>query len=462
MPRPHPIILCVLLLLAGCGAPSDRSTLSEFGPPVATVGGEPIYARDFVLNYELGFPHLRRGANPRLGYLERMIDEKLLALEGYRLELDREPAVQRRLEDLRVELLVEEVFLRYVNDEVEVSDEEIRTAAQKDRVSFKLRYLPLRTLGRAHTARARALEIGFERVIGDFSASQRDVPLRPDDLESPYLTWRDINPRLLSAIEDLEVGEVSQPVLYHGTYLLLQVLDVRQEPTGRVVSDEERSRYEQVVFQRKARTKAREFIGSMMKPLNVRMKPVPYVALRNNLWRWHQVAPPQENLLRALESVDAPYADSIRTMLDEILITTNEGDWTVRQFLEQYPIERYPLRFRRAEDFESDLYDAIGLMLRDRAFVARAASEGLDRAAAVKHDLRLWSDKWVYRALLERINGSGGSIEERLEELRDRYRIEIRHSVLDTLDLPNPQSPGLTLFKGHTMRPAFPVADAAW
>lgn len=462
MVRASLIFLCALTsLLAGCSSSSEEEQ-GMSGPVVAVVNGEPIYARDFVISYELGFPHLRRGEDAREAYLQRMVDEKLLAIEGIRRGLQNEPAVQRRLEDLREELLVERVFERYVNENVSVSDEEILQAMQKDQVSFKVRYVPAPTLERAWALRARAQQAGFDHAIADFIASQPDVPVRREDLESPYVTWRDIHPALMAAIEDVPVGGISQPVRYNGSYLLVQVADVRREPVSPATHAQERSRYEQAVFQQKARTQAREFIGSMMKPLDVRVKPRPFVTLRDNLWRWHQDDPPKENVLRALEGNDEPHGDSLRSILDDVLITSKEGEWTVRRFLQEFPIERYPLRYSRTQDFENDMYDAIGLTLRDHSFTRRAEEEGLDEAPEFVHELGLWSDKWVFRAFVDEIDGEAGSVADTIRTLRSRYPVEIRHHVLDELELSAAQSTGMTLFKGHTARPAFPVADAAW
>ena len=457
------VACCAMMWLAAGCAPSDENAAAapeERPPVVAVVGDSPIYADDFRLNYELGFPHLRRGESPREAYLQRLIDEKLLALEGYRRGLHERSDVQRQMQSLREELLVEQVFERYVNDSIDVTDAEIREAMEKDRVSFKIRYLPFPTIESARSGRAHAAQIGFSDAMGEFVEASTDVPLRAEDLESPYVTWRDISPTLMHAIENLPIGEISEPVLYHGNYLLLQVVDMRREAITPVADPLERSRYEQVIFQRKARSRARDYIGAMMKPLDVRLKPRAYTALRNGLWRWHKDNPPEKNLLRALEGLEADYADSIRAVFDQVLITSKQGEWTVREFLAAYPIERYPLRHQRTADFESDLYDAVGLTLRDRAFVRRAEEEGLGDEPSVQHELALWSDKWVYRALRADIAKEGGSVETALRDLRDRYRVEIRRDVLDTLDLSDPSSPGMTLLKGHTMRPAFPVVDA--
>ncbi len=450
----------IVLLISALGCGPETPVPADQEPAVATVGGEPIYARDFVLNYEFGFPQLHRGSNVRLAYLNRIIDEKLLARDGIRRGLLDHPDVRRHIEDLRDELLVEQVFERHVNDHVDVAPEDIALAMQQDQTSFRLRYLPARSLQEAHRLRDEARTKGLPALILEFVSDNDGQNLQPSDFESPYVGSHDLHPDLMAAILDLPIGEISMPLPYHGQFLLLELIDVRRGPA--LPTGDAGATYEQVVFAQKAKVLAREFIGSMMKPLDVRIRPAPYSSLRAALWQWHREEPPEGNLLAALQSHRAAYADSLRQILDNVLITTTDGDWTVREFLEAFPALRYPLRHERREDFENDLYDAIGLTLRDHYFVKRALAEDLDDDPALSHELGLWTDKWVYRARLAELAESGESIEETLARLRERYGVVINHAVLDTLVLSPPHHAGLTVLKGHTLRPAFPVADPVW
>ena len=455
------VLLCVLLSASGCGPAAPGSTESSAeGALVATVDGEPIYARDFVLNYELGFPHLHRGDNTRLAYLNRIINEKLLALEGIRRGLLDHEEVRRNIEDLREELLVEQVFQRYVNDQVSVTPEDITLAMQQDRTSFQLRYLPARSSAEGHRLRDEALRVGLPALIREFVSGNDEQNLHPSDFESPYVTSHDLHPDLMAAIINLPVGEISAPVRYHGQFLLLQLVDVRREPVS--PSPTARATFEQVVFHQKASVLARTFIGSMMKPLDVRLKPTPYRLLREELWRRYQEGPPQGNLLTEFLAREGSDIDNLRVILDDVLITTSDGDWTVRDFLAAFPAARYPLRHERREVFESDLYDAIGLTLRDHYFVQRALEEDMDEEPALRHELALWTDKWVYRVLRKELADSEETVGETLRRLRDRYPVVVHHAVLDTLTLSPPNNTGLTVLKGHTLRPAFPVADPVW
>ena len=455
------VLLFVLISALGCGpeAPVATESASE-GAIVATVGGEPIYARDFVLNYELGFPHLYRGGNTRLSYLNRIIDEKLLALEGIRRGLLDHAEVKRNIEDLRDELLVEQVFQRYVNDRVRITPQDIALAMQQDQVSFRLRYLPANSSLEARRVRDEALRKGLPALILEYVSKNDGHDLHPADFESPYVKSHDLHPDLMAAIINLPVGEISTPVPYHGQFLLIELVDVRREPVSS--SDEARATLEHVVFNQKAKVMARDFIGSLMKPLDVRLKPSSYKSLREELWQLYQEQPLQGSLMTALLAREASDTEKLRFILDDVLITTSNGDWTVREFLAAFPATRYPLRHERREEFENDLYDAVGLTLRDHYFVKRALEEDLDEDPALRHELALWTDKWVYRVLLEELTDDEEAVKEAVLQLRNRYPVVVHHAVLDTLTLSHPNYSGLTVLKGHTLRPAFPVADPVW
>lgn len=455
------VLLLLLILVSGCGPGSPATTKSVGeGAVVATVSGEPIYARDFVLNYELGFPHLYRGSNTRLAYLNRIIDEKLLAHEGIRHGLLDRAEVKWKIEDLRDELLVEQVFQHYVNDSVRITPEDITLAMQQDQTSFRLRYLPAKSQLEARRLRDEAIREGLPALILEFVSQNDGLNLHPSDFESSYVKSHGLHPDLMAAVINLPMGEISTPVPYHGQFLLLELIDVRREPVA--LSGQTRATFEHVIFNKKAKALARDFIGSMMKPLDVRLKPAPYKSMREVLWQWYQEELPQGSLLAALLARKAPTADSLRLILDDVLITTSNGDWTVREFLAAFPATRYPLRHEQRAEFENDLYDAIGLTLRDHYFVKRALEENLDDDPAVHHELALWTDKWVYRVMRDELIDNKESVNEAVLQLRKRYPVVIHRAVLDTLTLSPPNHAGLTVFKGHTHRAAFPVADPVW
>ena len=115
------VIICVAIIINGCEQ-KEKDSRTDY---VAHIGKHGITVKEFQLNYEFGFAHLKKGQNRKLSYLENMISEKLLALKGYRLGLDKTERVQNREKQLLEELLVEELFFKEVDEKVQISSQEI-------------------------------------------------------------------------------------------------------------------------------------------------------------------------------------------------------------------------------------------------------------------------------------------------------------------------------------------------
>ncbi len=498
----RPLASVVLaLLVAGC-APEKV----EESAIVATIGDAVVRADDFAKSFELGFPHLKRGDDPRRAYLSRVIDEKLLALEGYRLSLDTTEAVRAQIDDLRDELLVEQIFEREVNAHVTVSDEEIAEALQRDGVRFRLRYVPTATREQAEQVRRFINTDGFDAALAQQLARRPEAPFRAEDFVTPYLTAAEIPPALLEGLQNLPVGVPSAPLPVAGQFLIAEVLDIRREPL--VLDADTRTRTRQVLFQQKARQAARAYVTSRMEPLEVRVKAGVFRELSRTLWSWYRTLDgPPLRLSHALAGDTKPEAAAVRARLDDVLATTRDSSITVRALLAAFPARRYALSTKSEDAFQGDLYDAIGLALRDATFLQQAHADKLVETPAVVADLARWTDKWVYQALLHhladtvqvteadvetyrtrhaaqydaltlsptildvrvrddvRIARVRAALPDVLRALRQQYPVTIHDAALDAaVSLEDAATPGLPvmLFKAHTGRPLYPVVDPAW
>lgn len=495
-------VLAAAAWAAGCG-PSDPAAPPV--PVVATVGDAEIRADDFARSFELGFPHLKQGGDPRRAYLDHMIAEAVLAQEGYRLGLDTAAAVRDQLADLEAELLVEQVFEREVNRRVSVSDAEVQRALQQDAVRVRLRYAPAATWEEARSVRAVAEAEGFDAALERQLAARADVALRPEDFVTPFLSPAELPAPVLDAIRDLPVGTPSAPIAAGGQYLVVEVADVRREPVG--LDAAARARARQTLEQERAKAFAREYVTGRMGPVGLTLKGPAFRALTDALWAWVPTleAPPL-SLAAALAADRSAAADAVRALQDEVVATTRDGRLTVGDLLERYPARRYPLDTDGREAFQGSLYDAVGLTLRDEAFTAQARAEGWDRAPEVAADLRRWRDKWVYQAMVDYVadtttvraadlaayrqrhrayyDGLGlapaaldaqvradarrakarGALPRVVAALRERYPVAVDAAALAAAVPDADAAPGLPvlLYKAHTGRPLYPIADPAW
>jgi hypothetical protein len=494
-----PFLLSLIVL--GCKPSPD----TEGDGVIATVGDRTISVDEFRVNYELGFPHLKTGSNPRRVYLDRMIDEKLLALEGYRLRLHERSQVREKVLNLHEELLVGQVFNEMVDNQIRVSDEEIEDLRYRDHVSFRLRFLPTTTWIQARRMRDLIVDSGFERAFAEWESGDVDKRLKSSDFETGFVLWSDVEPDLLKEIVDLPVGTVSEPIQYRGSFIVVQVVDIRRTPLTDSPRAAEKDHYLQILQQQKAKIRARQFVKETMSSSELRIRTGPYRYLEKYLWSWIQTHERIDNLFESLERSGDGDTDSLRAVYGDTLLATRDEQWTVAQFLKDFPYRRYPFSRRSFRAFQTDLYDGFGLLLRDRAFLEIARSRGYGELPSIRKELGLWSDKWVYRELVRAIGDTVsvtpedveayfakqrefwpqdadlGDVRSDVEEmvhrartdaivlrfvetLRKRYRIVIDAEALARVDLyetAGSSKQTITVVKGSSGRPAWPVVDPA-
>jgi hypothetical protein len=136
--------LIIGTLLLSC-AKKDAQEIPE-EQVLAKVGDRIITVDEFRYSFEFSFFPLRQGANPREVYLDHMINELLLANEGYHLGLHKSPYVTKRVKRRRTNDLLEAFYKKYVHDKVKIPEEELQDAIKKGTVKFRMMIWPVPSL----------------------------------------------------------------------------------------------------------------------------------------------------------------------------------------------------------------------------------------------------------------------------------------------------------------------------
>lgn len=108
-----PMMLTVVVL----GAPPADEVLAQ-------VDGRPVTARQFVERVKLTRAS-GAGADPR-ALVEDLVNDELLAREGYRQGLDKEPSVTAAFETMRLKWAAERFLEKQVYSTVKIDDEQVR------------------------------------------------------------------------------------------------------------------------------------------------------------------------------------------------------------------------------------------------------------------------------------------------------------------------------------------------
>ena len=479
---------------------------------VAYVGNQEISARDFQLNYEFGFAHLKKTNNKKYSYLKYMINESLLSQEGYHLGLDESERVKNQEAKLKEELLVEELFKRKVDETIIISDEEIKYAITKSTVKWKLRYwIELNSEDAFDVYKSMQVN-GYTKVVQEKLADNPEENRDIKDLETGNLTWLDIPPELLEKIKDLEIGEISKPIELQGVYLLVQITDIIRSGISNEDYQSTYNRFKQILFYREQNIRAASFVANFMNPKNVITKGDEFRMLAKALSFWKQQSFNSMRFLESVENADKtePALLELKDHLENTFITFYDEYWTVKEFLNRFDPHSIKTQPYNKQLFQKQLKHEIAITVRNYFFVKEAISIGLDRSEVVVNQLKTWRDKWVYEEarhfytmdlkidnteakkyfddhvsnyvtqnikqpeFSEVINQvkrdayieqSKILLETKIKQLKKNTLIRINKAVLDTItvsDSDRSRATNVFLFKSSSGRLAFPTVDPAW
>lgn len=510
-----------LLLLLSCG--EKREIRGGEEQAVARVGDKLITVQDFRRSYETGFAHLKTGSNRKRTYLEYMINEKLLALEGYRLGLEQAGWIRESERMLLNELLIEALIETEVKSKIKVTPEEIRAAINQSKVSFKFRYWVEPGAEEAQETARAMRERGYAEVVDEKLRGNPELRINPKDLESDYLNGLETPPELLEAINDLPYGDISEPVFLNGRYYIFQVLDIRRKAVTENEYLAKASTIEQVVFYRKFYAELERYGVRLMESRGVSTPGKALNLLGKALVEWEQnrkssrTAPEQAPLGEAgfKEAVHhapktLPALKTLQENLSQPFTAYNGGNITFEEFLEYFRPGRIASTAKDKRPFSERLKDAAAEGIRDYFLAAEARKKNLEEQPGVRAELALWRDKWVYEAarrhftrevqvgdeqvteffaknkqryktgreedpalsaMYERVrreayrDASLAALNRHLDSLKERYPVSIYEAVLDTItviDFRKSRWASMQVYKSGVNRLAYPAVDPAW
>jgi len=438
---------------------------------VARIGNDAITVGEFRRNYEFGLPHLKKGSDRKGSYLDFMIKEKILSLEGYRLNLDNSERVQQLESELLDELLVEELFIKEVHDKIKISPDDIRKAVNKSKVSWKLRYWVEPNPDYANSVCQAMRQRGYSAVLEDIMKSNPEVDLKPKDFETDYITWLEAPPEMLEAIKDLPIGEISDPIKLNGVYFIFQILDIRRKGILENEYADKAESFKQILFYRQVAEDAQRFVSEFMIPKNVTTKGDAFITLADGLAEWKiKDKNKRKDFLEAIKHADEtePSLSKLKKDLKKNLVSFEGGKWTMEDFIKRLSTKAVKIEPENKNQFRSQLNQEIALEVRNHFFIKEAKKRNLQKSNNVQKQLMVWRDKWVYDELRQEYTKDVKIKTEQAKEYFDKYKdkYKIRVDVTPTYgefknqakrDAYIQKTQALLDQKIHSLKKTFPV-----
>jgi|GEM_PF-7104635 hypothetical protein len=317
-----------------------------------------------------------------------------LRAKGY----DKENAFLDAAKAFRHEALVEEVFQQEVSDKVRVTDEEIKNEIAKRNVKFAFRFFPLQNEKDGFGKRELWLKTSYDSLLKSNYISTNEIAALSQNWQSPLIDAYEIDAELLKELQNLLIGEPSQPINYQGQWVLFEVTDIRRKPIGDWELKEQCESAHKVVWNTKAMLSATNYVDSLMSPLEVRTHRAVFELLSEQLYPVLKEQTPVRSLA-FLMKYDAFYQERLQSLTpqkNQILSSWKDGNLSINAFLEDWIPGLYPLRFESKLSFKTALSDAIALLIRDKKLLTLAANKSDIQSDSLLAELRLREDKWLF------------------------------------------------------------------
>lgn len=502
------IVIVFFIFCIGC----DKKEIAPESGIVARVGNHDITAREFQLNYEFGFAHLKESPDKKASYLKYMINETLLSIEGYRLGLDKTDLVQNLEQSLLEELLVEELVKKEVEVTVQISPEEVKQAVMKSKIRWKLRYWAEPNLDIAENVYQLMQEQGYTNVVQKIITNNHEIPYQLKDFETDYLTWMDVPAELLEAIKNLQIGEISKPVELNKAYYLFQITDIRRGGISDFDYQNTYKRYEQILFYSQLQEKTISYTAAFMTQKNIVTKGKEFQILWNALSEWKQQNNNSVTFSSAIDNAGKtePALWELKRKMENSLINFEGGQFSLKEIINRFDPASITAEYSAKQQLRKQLQRQIALIVRNYLFAKEAIAQGLHKSFAVENQLQAWRNKWVYeesrRYYTKSITIDDLGVQEYFRNNKSRYKtgngmepvftnianqakqhayfeqahlllkkkiqmlekvntVKIYQAVLDTVvvtDFKKSRWASLFVFKGNTDRMAVPIVDSAW
>ncbi|MCG3120905.1 MAG: hypothetical protein ALAOOOJD_03800 [bacterium] len=484
---------------------------------VARVGNIDITTEEFLLSYEFGPAFVKKRGNPKDRYLDFMINEKLLALDGYARGFVNDQEVVTMLKEVEGDLATEELYRDDILSQVSIDNQEIEQAIKKERVHLELKWLfaPHRDDLKTYLAQL-AQGVPFDTLFNHQLTDSVQIGNR--SLETTKFRLEDSNPAMACVVDTLSYGKISPPIEAPDGFYLVKVTNTW---TNAIMTQTEHAELKQVVQrglrQRRADALSERYVNNLMRNHNPVIVRQTFNILRALVGK--TVLSPEKyqdwNLTGKLMSEAGPLDSlEIERYRSQTLVRLNGRNLLLGDFWTWYQARSAYIRFDTAspQRFYASLMQMAWRSVRDNLLVERAWQRGLQDRSGVQKQKSWWEEKLVYARVKEEMLKSIQITDEQAQQfyqqnirqyrdpkgnvlpyekvkdgvrqgcyaeelaknllrslniLKNKYPVQINRAALETLPIdatPDPKAfDMITAKKGGTFpRPAVPTIDFDW
>ena len=464
---------------------------------IVKIGDNNITAEEFFYSYEFGPTFPKREEDSKQIHLKYLINEKLIALEGYNENILNEQGVRTLYNDLQADLATEEMFKDEILDKIELTQAEIDTIMTSKQTEVELKWLYSSNMNGAKQYIAelkRGIEFDslFNMQIND------SVFLDMRSMTGSVFSLRKNNPLLAQIVDTLKIGNYSAPIHVNDEWYIVKLENIwKSMVTNQTEFDKLNYEAKQSALKTNMDKESYKYTDNLLRNENPIIKKDAFDLLRSYMGKY--VLPDEKykgwdlenNLERALSALGLK-RDSEYTGVE--LVTTKNNTFTLDEFILWYNNRSLQIKFDETNfnTFSASLESMIWRMVRDKLLTAQAKEKGYFERDWVKTQSSWWKDKVVYGAMRQKLANEilleSGELKQQenadditaeqshklmerlfriIQEAKKEYKVVINENVLGRIKVSTENNPNAVDFYsaktgGLIPRPPYPTIDNEW
>jgi hypothetical protein len=496
--------LIYLFLISICAFPQGKAhreiisfttvdSSKEGDETIATVGNVRISAKEFIYGYEFGPAFVKREKDSKKKYLNFLINEKLLALDGYSRGLDKRDEFKTYASAIKGDLVTEELYIDDIMKRTNVSEDEIENGANQKLITLKIKWLYADSENGIKEFQDK-LKAGYS-FDSLFSAQLNDKIFADQrSMEVDRFNLGDKNPGFAAIVDSLKINQISLPIHTPDGWYIVRVENLYRE----VIPNETeviKNKYDakQAIARNKMDSASAVYVNAIMNGQNPVIQRGAFTILRSYIAKYslpddkYKEWNLEKRLNAVLDSLKLKNKDDYKNLE---LVKMNKSSITLNDFLLwfQFRSENIKLNQTTLKGFSVSLENVVWRMVRDGLLSEIALSRGYENRESVKEQSRWWNDKIMFAVVRDELGQSLSVADEiktgknndeksdveftkkllhKVNKLKQTTKIEINEKLFSKIkvDAENDKraietytvKPG-----GSFPRPAYPSIDLYW
>ena len=465
---------------------------------VAQVGSIKITAEEFIYSYEFGPAFPKRKEHSKQTHLNYMINEKLLALDGYKKGIMEKEAAKEIYNDIESDLAAEEMFSKEIEPKIKINDAEIAKVIEKKQSEYRIRWLYTSGLPQVENY-LKELKSGipFDSL---FNAQLNDSVLIDDrQLTSSLYNIYVKNPQFAQMVDSLNPGKISDPMHTDDGWYIIKIDNIwKNEITSESEFNKLKSESVNAITKSKMDILSDQYVKGLFSVENPLIKRDVFTVLRSYLGKF--ILTPEKysewkldnKLDIALTNLGLKRGEKYPGLT---LVECKNSKISLDAFIIWYRNREQYVKLVKNDltGFSKSLEDLVWLMVRDKLLIGKAYQNGYNKSEWVIKQSGWWKDKIAYsayrnelansitlnseeqRLLNEKKKSQSEIMSEELSkkilhkvlELKKKYKVVVNEDVLDKIKVSSENDKkAIDIFiakRGNLIpRPAFPSIDNDW